>query len=108
MPKGTKNNRHGDKNRKENNMAKDLEQLNSILFDQLEALSKLDVKSESFEKEKEKATIVCETADRIIKNSELGLRNQVWQATRKFKLLTNNEPVKALSIRRGVEYDIDD
>ena len=33
-------------------MAKDLEQLNSILFDQLEALSKLDVKSESFEKEK--------------------------------------------------------
>ena len=89
-------------------MAKDLEQLNNILFDQLETLTKLDVKSEDFEKEKEKATIVCETADRIIKNSELGLRNQVWQATRKFKLLTNNNPVKALGVRRGVDYDIDD
>lgn len=90
-------------------MAKDLEQLNNILFDQLETLAKLDVKSEDFEKEKDRATIVCETADRIIKNSELGLRNQVWQATRKFKLLANsNTHLLGSATNRGNNKYVDE
>lgn len=66
----------------------DLESLNEALFKQLEILSEINVKSEEFENEKQRANTVCEIADRIIKNGELELRNQVWQATRRFKLTT--------------------
>lgn len=74
-------------------MAKDLQELNDILFEQLVTLTKLSIKDENFEREKDKANIICETADRIIKNSELELRNQVWQATRKFNLIKRNTPL---------------
>lgn len=73
-------------------MAKDLQELNDILFEQLTTLTKLSIKDENFEKEKDKANLICETADRIIKNSELELRNQVWQSTRKFQLIRRNTP----------------
>ena len=69
-------------------MGKSLTDLNDILFEQLEILTKLSVKDENFTQEKEKANAVCEMSDRIIKNAELELRNQVWQATRRFKLFT--------------------
>ncbi len=69
-------------------MSKDLQELNDILFEQLTTLTQLNIKDENFEKEKDKANLICETADRIIKNSELELRNQVWQSTRKYKLTT--------------------
>lgn len=69
-------------------MSKDLQELNDILFEQLATLTTLNIKDENFDKEKDKANLICETADRIIKNSELSLRNQVWQSTRRFKLLT--------------------
>lgn len=65
-----------------------LETLNDALFKQLEILSGINVKSEEFENEKLRADAVCEVADRIIKNGELELRNQVWQATRRYKLST--------------------
>ena len=64
----------------------DLKSLNDILFNQLEILTNLNVKDENFDNERNKAETVCNIADRIIKNSELELRNQVWQATRRFKL----------------------
>ena len=67
---------------------KDLKALNDVLFKQLEILSEINVKSEEFENEKQRANAVCEVADRIIKNGELELRNQVWQATRRYKLST--------------------
>lgn len=69
---------------KKNNLAT----LNDALFKQLEILSGINVKSEEFENEKLRADAVCEVADRIIKNGELELRNQVWQATRRYKLST--------------------
>lgn len=69
---------------KKNNLAT----LNEALFKQLEILSEINVKSEEFENEKQRANSVCEIADRIIKNGELELRNQVWQATRRYKLST--------------------
>lgn len=53
----------------------DLEALNDALFKQLEILSEINVKSEEFENEKQRANAVCEIADRIIKNGELELRN---------------------------------
>ena len=71
-------------------MGKDLQELNDILFEQLTTLTQLNIKDENFEKEKDKANLICETADRIIKNSELELRNQVWQSTRKYKLSTRS------------------
>lgn len=71
-------------------MGKDLQELNDILFEQLTTLTQLNIKDENFEKEKDKANLICETADRIIKNSELELRNQVWQSTRKYKLFTRS------------------
>lgn len=84
-------------------MSKDLKELNDILFEQLTTLTKLSIKDENFEREKDKANMICETADRIIKNSELDLRNQVWQATRRFNLIKrNNSP---LSIGHREEDD---
>ena len=81
-------------------MSNDLEGLNDALFKQLEILSNIKVTDENFENEKQRATAVCEVADRIIKNGELELRNQVWQATRRFKLMTR--PTK---MRIGVSED---
>lgn len=66
----------------------DLEKLNDILFKQLDVLSTLSVNDENFENTKQKAETICEIADRVIRTGELGLRNQVWQATRKFNLAT--------------------
>lgn len=66
----------------------DLKALNDALFKQLEILSGINVKSEDFENEKQRANAVCEIADRIIKNGELELRNQVWQTTRRYRLST--------------------
>lgn len=72
---------------------KNLKDLNNILFEQLEILTKTSVKDDDFENVRLKADSVVEMADRIIRNSELELRNQVWLATRRFSLSTR-EPVK--------------
>lgn len=86
-------------------MKNDLNDLNNILFEQLVGLTKLNIKDENFDKEKDKANLICETADRIIKNSELELRNQVWQSTKKFKLMTR--PTH-MSIGCSEDYGNDD
>ncbi len=65
---------------------KTLEDLQNILFEQIDLLTRLDVKDENFESERLKVESIANVADRILKTDELNLRNQVWQATRKFKL----------------------
>ena len=65
---------------------KSLEDLQSILFEQINLLTNLNVKDENFENERLKVETIANVADRILKTDELNLRNQVWQATRKFKL----------------------
>lgn len=75
-----------------------LAELNEILFNQLDILTKLSVTDENFENEKARAEAVCDTADRIIKNSELELRNQVWNATRRFKLATRKQQPLAIGV----------
>lgn len=65
---------------------KTLEDLQNILFEQIDLLTRLDVKDENFESERLKVESIANVADRILKTDELSLRNQVWQATRKFKL----------------------
>lgn len=65
-----------------------LEKLNDILFTQLDAISNISVNDEDFENTKHKAETVCELADRVIRTGELVLRNQVWQATKRFNLQT--------------------
>lgn len=81
---------------------RELAELNEILFNQLDILTKINVTDETFENEKARATAVCETADRIIRNNELELRNQVWNATRKFKLI--NRPQLSIG---AASYDED-
>lgn len=65
---------------------KTLEDLQGILFEQIDLLTNLNVKDENFESERLKVETIANVADRILKTDELNLRNQVWQATRKFKL----------------------
>ena len=65
---------------------KTLEDLQNILFEQIDLLTNLNVKDENFESERLKVETIANVEDRILKTDELNLRNQVWQATRKFKL----------------------
>ncbi|MBR5202362.1 MAG: hypothetical protein IKW45_03770 [Clostridia bacterium] len=65
-------------------MANDLKSLNDILFEQIEILNNTDVKDEKFESLRLRAETITNVSDRIIKNAELELKNQVWQSTRKF------------------------
>ena len=65
---------------------KTLEDLQNILFEQIDLLTNLNVKDENFESERLKVETIANVADRILKTDELNLKNQVWQATRKFKL----------------------
>ena len=69
-------------------MSADIEELNKILFEQLNALSNISVKDEDFENTRLKAEQICQVADRVIRNSELALRNEVWNSTRRFNLST--------------------
>lgn len=69
-------------------MAKDLQELNDLLFEQIDILNNTDVKDENFENIRLRAETITNVSDRIIRNAELELRNQVWQSTRKFKLQT--------------------
>jgi hypothetical protein len=71
-----------------------LEKLNDVLFQQLDVLSTLSVNDEDFENTKAKAETICEIADRVIRTGELGLRNQVWQATRRFNLATRESRLR--------------
>ena len=71
-----------------------LEKLNDVLFQQLNVLSTLSIKDEDFENTKLKAETICEIADRVIRTGELDLRNQVWQATRRFNLATRESRLK--------------
>lgn len=81
-----------------------IERLNDILFEQLETLSKTNVEDENFNNTRAKAEAVWQTADRIIRNLELELRNQVWQATRRFSLATREQ--KQIRIGRS-SVDVD-
>lgn len=63
-----------------------LEDLQNILFEQIDLLSNLNVKDDNFENERLKVETIANVADRILRTDELNLRNQVWQATRRFKL----------------------
>lgn len=65
---------------------KTLDDLQCILFEQIDLLTNLNVKDENFESERLKVETIANVADRILKTDELNLRNKVWQATRKFKL----------------------
>lgn len=69
-------------------MAKDLKELNDLLFEQIDILNNTDVKDENFENIRLRAETITNVSDRIIRNAELDLRNQVWQSTRRFKLQT--------------------
>lgn len=69
-------------------MSADIEELNKILFEQLNALSNISVKDEDFENTRLKAEQICQVADRVIRNGELSLRNEVWNSTRRFNLST--------------------
>lgn len=77
---------------------KGLKDLNNILFEQLEVLTNCKVTDDNFENIRLKADSVVNIADRIIKNSELELRNQVWLATRRFSLTTRDTQRTALQI----------
>ena len=66
----------------------DIEKLNQILFEQLETLSKISVDDDDFNNTRLKAETMYQIADRVIRNSELALRNEVWQSTRRFNLAT--------------------
>lgn len=76
-----------------------LAELNEILFNQLDILTKLSVTDENFENYKARVETVCNTADRIIKNSELELRNQVWNATRRFRLATRKQQELSIGVQ---------
>lgn len=71
-----------------------IEKLNGILFEQLDALTNISVKDEDFENTRLKAEQICQVADRVIRNSELELRNQVWQSTRRFNLATRETKLR--------------
>ena len=85
-------------------MSKDLQELNDILFKQLEILTEIKVSDENFEKERLRAETVFNVADRVIKNAELSLRNEVWQSTKKFKLATRNNYIK-IGTHSEEDYD---
>lgn len=70
-------------------MSRDLEALNNLLFEQIELLNNTDVKDENFENIRLKAETITNVSDRIIKNAELALRNEVWKSTRSFKFQTH-------------------
>lgn len=75
-------------------MSNDIEKLNKVLFEQLDALSSISVRDEDFENTRLKAETIYQVADRVIRNSELELRNQVWQATRRFNLATRESRLR--------------
>lgn len=80
----------------------DIEKLNELLFNQLSILNETNVKDEDFDKIRAKAETIYQIADRVIKNSELELRYQVWQATRKFNLATRENRIR-IGTARNVE-----
>ena len=80
----------------------DLKELNDVLFNTLARIDGIDVKDENFNLEKERAESIYNIADRIIKNSELALRNEVWQHTRRFNLAPE---VKKITLNRAADYD---
>lgn len=69
-------------------MGRDLQELNNLLFEQIEILNNTDVKDENFENIRLKAETITNVSDRIIKNAELALRNEVWKESRNFKIQT--------------------
>lgn len=81
-----------------------LEKLNDILFTQLDVLSSLSVRDDDFDNTKAKAETICNIADRVIRNNELELRNQVWQATRKFSLATRESRLRIGTYQQPDEY----
>lgn len=66
--------------------------LNEILFEQINIMRNADVKDENFNEIRLRAETITNIGDRIIKNSELQLKQDVWQQTRSMtrsnKLLT--------------------
>lgn len=63
-----------------------LRELDDILFNQIAILEQTDVKDEDFDKIRSRAEAITCIADRVMRNRELELRNQVWSATKKFRL----------------------
>ena len=65
-----------------------LKELDDKLFNQIEILEQLNPSDAEFENTRLRAEAITCIADRIIRNRELELRNQVWNATKQFKLKT--------------------
>ena len=65
-----------------------LQELDDKLFSQIEILEMIDPADADFENTRLRAEAITCIADRIIRNRELELRNQVWNATKQFKLQT--------------------
>lgn len=72
----------------------DIDKLNNLLFEQLAILNETNVKDDDFDKIRLKAETIYQIADRVIKNSELNLRYQVWSATRRFNIATREHRFK--------------
>lgn len=65
-----------------------LQELDEKLFNQIDILENIDPADVDFEHTRLRAEAITCIADRIIRNRELELRNQVWNATKQFKLQT--------------------
>lgn len=75
-----------------------LENLNDILFEQINIMRNVNVKDENFNEVRLRAETITNIGDRIIKNSELQLKQDVWQQTRS---MTRSNKLLAAKVQNG-------
>ena len=80
-----------------NMLDEQLNKLNTVLFEELDRVSNIKEKDENYEVIKERAELVFNLADRIVKTQELGLKNQIWQASKKYSYHNDMKQIGTIS-----------